>query len=606
MIRRSANGDTFRMVILTASVLALIGGFIAGAGGAAESIVTHLQGRVSISLPDNGALTVRWVDGERRGISWPRGTDVEFLGSGGFYLYYKRPEEPVYRAIGPGMFEAIDTDALSRSLYEGCEGGGRGPDRGDDDGDGLIDEDRLDGRDNDRDGLIDEDFAAIGDGMVVTRAVEPSTGIIMQQSSYTWNYGHVRDFVGFTTLFEMPPATDEREASIHDMILALHVDFDIGAPDEDGRGEDDRFHFIAVDRDHEERFELPVAADGASYAAVVVFNAIGPGEAVLDTDAFIIPKVGSPDSLRDRLDREAEKAGRALVASADAPDAPPAEAGEQFGDRGIVHRIGGVRRLTAGGYVRIEWALVFGRSAEALAKNVLRAMETYRGVTDENGGRCRWVVPARRAVRREFDMTIASIWSGGNRQAALALSVPEELETEEIEWLRVDGLCITTYERTGSKIVLPLEKEMLARAEPVTIEGQLTDGTIFTASPSGELLRAYGADGDLPLDRLPDESMQMFPNPFLTSLTIDVNAPGPSTLVNSTGHELEGSSSVRIYDVKGRLVRTILEREFLHPGNYQMGWDGLDENGAKVAPGVYYCKLQIGSRSLTKRVILLR
>jgi hypothetical protein len=162
------------------------------------------------------------------------------------------------------------------------------------------------------------------------------------------------------------------------------------------------------------------------------------------------------------------------------------------------------------------------------------------------------------------------------------------------------------YERTGAKIVLPLDNETVSRGDPITIEGQLTDGTIFTARPSGELLRAYGENGDLPPDRLPDESMNMFPNPFLTSLTINVNAPGPSTLINSTGHELEGTSSVKIYDVKGRLVRTILEREFLHPGNYQLGWDGLDENGAKVAPGAYYCKLQIGSRSLTKRVILLR
>jgi hypothetical protein len=37
-----------------------------------------------------------------------------------------------------------------------------------------------------------------------------------------------------------------------------------------------------------------------------------------------------------------------------------------------------------------------------------------------------------------------------------------------------------------------------------------------------------------------------------------------------------------------------------------MGWDGKDEGGTRVAPGVYYCRLQIGERSLTRRVILLR
>ena len=38
----------------------------------------------------------------------------------------------------------------------------------DDDADGRVDEDWLDGRDNDRDGLVDEDFAAISHQMFVS------------------------------------------------------------------------------------------------------------------------------------------------------------------------------------------------------------------------------------------------------------------------------------------------------------------------------------------------------------------------------------------------------------------------------------------------------
>ena len=215
-------------------------------------------------------------------------------------------------------------------------------------------------------------------------------------------------------------------------------------------------------------------------------------------------------------------------------------------------------------------------------------------------------VPARRAARREFSMALASVWTGGRRKPAAAVAVPTDLESEEVEWIRVNNRCTALYERVGSKIVLPIEGDLIKRAEPFTIEGQLTDGTIFTAKPSSELLRTYGASDDLPPDRLPDDSLHMFPNPFLTSLTIDVNVPGPSAYAGRAGHEHEGTGSVRVYDVKGRLVRTVLQEEFLHPGSYQMSWNGLDENGSKVAPGVYYCKLQIGARSLTKRVILLR
>ncbi len=67
-----------------------------------------------------------------------------------------------------------------------------------------------------------------------------------------------------------------------------------------------------------------------------------------------------------------------------------------------------------------------------------------------------------------------------------------------------------------------------------------------------------------------------------------------------------GIGSLRVYDVKGRLVRIVLTDEVLHPGEHTLGWDGTDETGTKVSPGVYYCRLQIGDRSLTRRVILLR
>jgi hypothetical protein len=621
MIQRYSAFRTIRTGIMSVMVLALSGVILAGA---ASRELVHRQGRVAISLPENGSLSIRLIDDSRRGIVWPRRGGAEFLGSGGFYLRCRTIEEPSPVSISPVSFEATGEDHLARPLFEGCEGGKRWLNRGgDDDGDGILDEDPLDGEDNDRDGLIDEDFAAVGDGMVVTRAREPKTGLILHQSSYVWNYGHVRNFVGFTTELIFPEAEKERGRSLHDVSIALYVDFDIGDPDNEQRGLDDRFFVIGCiddSGDQRESRELPVASDrppSEYFTTVVIFKAAGQSNTALGTEGFIIGKLDCADSLWSFLERE-QKRSRGLFlerrdkAVDDAPlpalDSNTAGEGDGIvdGDRAILYSMGTIPLLSPGDDITIEWALVFGRTMEALAANVRRAIETYHGITDEGGASCRWVVPARRAVRREFDITLASIWSGGTRHPAAALAIPAELEAEELEWLRVDGSLTTVFERMGGKIVLPLEREQMLRAEPLVIEGQLTDGTIFTASAGGELLQAYGEIGDLPPDRLPEESMQMFPNPFLTSLTIDVTVPGPSAFVNGTGRDLEGASSVRIYDVKGRLVRTILDEEHLHPGSYQMGWDGLDQNSAKVAPGVYYCKLQIGARSLTKRVILLR
>ena len=136
--------------------------------------------------------------------------------------------------------------------------------------------------------------------------------------------------------------------------------------------------------------------------------------------------------------------------------------------------------------------------------------------------------------------------------------------------------------------------------EAIFIEGQLTDGTLFTATLGGDMLLGT-QNGSQPADGLPDDSVQLYPNPFLTSLNINLRI-----FDSALTEETTGSSSVRIYDVRGRLMRTILEQGPLHPGEYLRTWDGLDEYGKEAAPGVYYVKLQIGDRSVTKRVILLR
>ncbi len=83
---------------------------------------------------------------------------------------------------------------FSKTMAEGVKGGRRGfSDGADDDGDGLIDEDRRDGLDNDGDGLIDEDFAAISDEMSVVNRREGRH--YFHQEAYHWSYPNLRSTV---------------------------------------------------------------------------------------------------------------------------------------------------------------------------------------------------------------------------------------------------------------------------------------------------------------------------------------------------------------------------------------------------------------------------
>jgi hypothetical protein len=65
-----------------------------------------------------------------------------------------------------------------------------------------------------------------------------------------------------------------------------------------------------------------------------------------------------------------------------------------------------------------------------------------------------------------------------------------------------------------------------------------------------------------------------------------------------------GEQHVSVHDVLGRRVRQ-LESGWQPGGNRQVLWDGRDESGARVAPGIYVVTWRAGGREARKRVTLL-
>ncbi len=61
---------------------------------------------------------------------------------------------------------------------------------------------------------------------------------------------------------------------------------------------------------------------------------------------------------------------------------------------------------------------------------------------------------------------------------------------------------------------------------------------------------------------------------------------------------------VRVYDVRGRLVRTLM-RDALPAGTHEIAWRGLNDDGHSVAAGIYYCRLQVQGATLTRKLVVL-
>jgi flagellar hook assembly protein FlgD len=63
--------------------------------------------------------------------------------------------------------------------------------------------------------------------------------------------------------------------------------------------------------------------------------------------------------------------------------------------------------------------------------------------------------------------------------------------------------------------------------------------------------------------------------------------------------------SLAIYDISGRLVRTLIDRT-MDSGVYTQEWNGRDANGNTVASGVYFYRLSAGKRMLTRAAVFLK
>jgi hypothetical protein len=87
--------------------------------------------------------------------------------------------------------------------------------------------------------------------------------------------------------------------------------------------------------------------------------------------------------------------------------------------------------------------------------------------------------------------------------------------------------------------------------------------------------------------------LQAAPNPFRGRLDLTIEAPA------------EGGQRVDIEDVLGRRVRHIADGEFA-AGTRHLVWDGRDDSGRTLPPGVYRVTLRAGTATMRRLVALVR
>jgi hypothetical protein len=110
-----------------------------------------------------------------------------------------------------------------------------------------------------------------------------------------------------------------------------------------------------------------------------------------------------------------------------------------------------------------------------------------------------------------------------------------------------------------------------------------------------DILNYFGQGGGTPSD-VPDAlafGVHHYPNPFNPMVTISYTMPR------------EGHLSVKVFDVRGRLVDTVADgRREMGPGEVQ--WDGRTTSGEAAAAGVYFYEARAGEDVVIGKMALIK
>jgi flagellar hook assembly protein FlgD len=80
------------------------------------------------------------------------------------------------------------------------------------------------------------------------------------------------------------------------------------------------------------------------------------------------------------------------------------------------------------------------------------------------------------------------------------------------------------------------------------------------------------------------DQFKCYPNPFTQEISIEIH------------NQNQGKITVEIYNMAGQRIKTLFKG--LNNGNLILKWNGTNDSGQKVVPGVYMCKVNDQSKKL--------
>ncbi|MBK9472576.1 MAG: hypothetical protein IPO18_09870 [bacterium] len=145
---------------------------------------------------------------------------------------------------------------------------------------------------------------------------------------------------------------------------------------------------------------------------------------------------------------------------------------------------------------------------------------------------------------------------------------------------------------SGAGVLAVVTFEVVGAGQPGLSIG-LVDGRSQANAPLGVSSGGISATPDLPV--------------LVVATTLHQNVPNPFNPQTTIAFDLARAGKVRlqVYGVDGRLVRVLANGD-LPAGRHAFRWDGTDDDGQRMASGIYLTRLVTSEGSQTSRMTMLK
>ncbi len=102
----------------------------------------------------------------------------------------------------------------------------------------------------------------------------------------------------------------------------------------------------------------------------------------------------------------------------------------------------------------------------------------------------------------------------------------------------------------------------------------------------------------------PDENIEYIISPVVQSVSVYPNPAFPNSQLSFILKKTM-PISIDIYNIKGQKVKSLVNSK-LTEGEYQLSWDGKDNNGRTCSSGVYYYHIVAQNQQITKKMMIIK